>query len=205
VAYQLCGKLGAPIGDRLARAGDTFASAIRRYLVRQKARLRPRSFTETERYLLSHREVLHPLPLANINRRAIASRLSEVATASGPAAADRARGELLAFFTWAMKEGLVEANPALATNTHRIIKARDRVLSDAELAEVWRAAGDDAYGTIIRLLILTGQRREEISALRWSEIDFPAQMIRLPAERTTASARSTPRSWCGSLARRCST
>jgi integrase len=83
-----------------------------------------------------------------------------------------------------MKEGLVETNPALATNTHRIVKSRNRVLSDTELAEVWRAAGDDAYGTIVRLLILTGQRREEIGALRWSEIDFAAALIRLPAART---------------------
>jgi integrase len=51
----------------------------------------------------------------------------------------------------------------------------------------------NAYGTIIRLLILTGQRREEIGALRWSEIDFPAQMIHLSAERTkNGRANDTP-------------
>jgi integrase len=166
-----------------ARAGDTFIAAARRYLVRQKDRLRPRSYVETERYLLSHWEVLHPLPLGNIDRRTIAARLSEIATTSGPVAADRARGEIMAVFAWAMKEGLIDANPALATNTHSVAKARDRVLNSAELAEIWRAAGDDAFGTIVKLLILTGQRRTEIGALRWSEVDFAAQMIRLPAER----------------------
>jgi integrase len=132
---------------------------------------------------LCHWELLHPLPLANIDRRAIAARLSEIAATSGPAAADRARGELLALFGWAMKEGLVDSNPALATNTHRTTKARTRVLSGAELAEVWRSAGEDAYGTIVKLLILTGQRRDEVGALPRKEIDFVARLIRLPAER----------------------
>ena len=51
-------------------------------------------------------------------------------------------------------------------------KARDRVLSNDELKRIWNAAGDDVYGTIVKLLILTGQRRGEIAGLRWSEVDF---------------------------------
>jgi integrase len=50
-----------------------------------------------------------------------------------------------------------------------------------------------ADGAIIRLLMLTGQRREEIGALRWSEMDFPGQALRLPAERTkNGRANDTP-------------
>ena len=44
---------------------------------------------------------------------------------------------------------------------------RDQVLSNDEIGRIWNAAGDDAFGTMIRLLILTGQRRSEISELRW--------------------------------------
>jgi integrase len=59
------------------------------------------------------------------------------------------------------------------------------VLSRAELAEVWGAAcGAGDFGDIVRLLILTGQRREEIGSLRWSEIDFDRGLIVLPPERT---------------------
>jgi integrase len=54
-------------------------------------------------------------------------------------------------------------------------------LSLAELAAVWRACGDDAYGAIVRLLILTGQRREEIGGLRFEEIGDG--IIALPAGR----------------------
>jgi integrase len=43
-------------------------------------------------------------------------------------------------------------------------------LDDSELAEVWQALGDDVYGSICKLLVLTGCRKREIGALRWSEI-----------------------------------
>ena len=61
---------------------------------------------------------------------------------------------------------------------------RDRVLSEAELVEVWRASGEGDYGSIVRLLVLTGQRRLEIGDLAWPEIDPDKRQIELPAERT---------------------
>jgi integrase len=63
-------------------------------------------------------------------------------------------------------------------------KSRDRVLSDEELKRVWEAAGEIGwpFGPIIRLLILTGARREEIGGLRWSEIK--GDRIELSGDRT---------------------
>jgi integrase len=62
---------------------------------------------------------------------------------------------------------------------------RDRVLSDGELGEIWRACTDDDYGRIVKLLTLTGQRRGEVAAMRWSELgDLDGAAWRLPAERT---------------------
>src|SRR5437899_24402 len=83
-----------------------------------------------------------------------------------------------------MREGLVSANPVIATNRPAEPVARDRVLTNAELPEVWRACREDDFGRIIRLLILTGQRREEIAALTWSEIDLERALISLPGNRT---------------------
>jgi integrase len=181
-------KLGTdPAGEKAeaqAEAGETFATAVRRYLIRQKAHLRPSSYINDERYLLDHFAPLHRLVLSTVDRRAVAERLSEIATNRGPASADRARASLSAFFTWAMREGLIDSNPVIATNTHRTIKSRDRVLSEPELAEVWRLSSDDAYGTVIKLLILTSQRRNEIGGLRWGEVDFASRMIHLPVERS---------------------
>jgi integrase len=86
-------------------------------------------------------------------------------------------------FVWGMTEELAAANPVISTRK-REEKSRDRVLSDAELKVIWNAVDDDHYGAIIKLLMLTGQRANEIAGLRWSEIDFDRDVILLPAERT---------------------
>jgi integrase len=59
------------------------------------------------------------------------------------------------------------------------------VLSDSELAEVWHACPDDDHGRIVKLLMLTGQRRGEVGGMRWSELgDLGEGLWRLPAGRT---------------------
>jgi integrase len=49
---------------------------------------------------------------------------------------------------------------------------------------VWLGAPDSDYGRILRLILLTGCRREEIGGLKWSEIDLEARTITLPVDRT---------------------
>ena len=52
-------------------------------------------------------------------------------------------------------------------------RTRDRVVSDDELCQVWAATeGPGDYNAIVRLLILTGQRREEVGGMRRDEIDL---------------------------------
>jgi integrase len=58
------------------------------------------------------------------------------------------------------------------------------LITDAELRDIWVALRDDAYGDIMRLLVLTGARREEVGGLRWSEINPTTRCITLPPERT---------------------
>ena len=79
-----------------------------------------------------------------------------------------------------MREGLIEANPVLNTNKADE-KPRVRTLSPEELRLIWIHAGDDHYGSIIRLLALTGARANEIAAL--SCIETKDDMIVLPAAR----------------------
>jgi integrase len=91
-----------------------------------------------------------------------------------------------AAFAWAIKRGVVRENPFAALPIVMSIAKRERVLSDQELAETWRAAGAAAvpYGTIIRLLILTGQRRGEVAGMAWNEIAEDLATWSLPRERT---------------------
>lgn len=176
-----------PAGEKSegrAKAAETFAAVANQFLARQKTRLKPRSYTETERHMLAHSKPFHSLQIDKIDRRAIAARLTELASTSGPTAANRTRASLSAFFSWAMREGLIEANPAIATNKAHETGARDRVLSDDELRDIWMALEDDDYGAIVKLLLLTGQRRDEIGSIRWSEINLDQALITLPGERT---------------------
>ena len=64
-----------------------------------------------------------------------------------------------------MREGLADANPVIGTNRAVDERSRDRVLSDDELVAIWQACREDDYGRIVRLLILTGQRREEVGGM----------------------------------------
>ena len=83
------------------------------------------------------------------------------------------------------------SNPMAGVDAPTKAGKRERVLSDDELGKVWQAAGGDAYGDIVKLLVLTGARREEITQLRWDEID--GAVINLPGDRTkTGEPRRVP-------------
>jgi integrase len=138
---------------------------------------------EIERYLRVQCKSLHGLGLNEIDRRAIAVTLAEIEQRSGPVARNRARTSLSAMFAWAITEGLIEANPVSGTAKADEGQSRDRVLSEAELAQVLAALGNDPFSEIVRTLIITGQRRNEIGGLRWSEVDFERGLITFPPER----------------------
>lgn len=87
-----------------------------------------------------------------------------------------------------MREGIVDANPVLNTNRHPESGPRERVLTDNELRAIWKATSTgDQYSAIVRLLLLTGARRDEVGSLRWSEVDLDAATISLPGDRTKNS------------------
>jgi integrase len=167
-----------------ARLAETFGALLPRFLARQRERLKPRSFEETERHLQKLAKPLHGRPIEAVDRRAIAGLLAALAETRGPAAANRARASLSAFLTWCAREGYVDANPVSFTNQAVEKGARTRVLSDDELRIIWSALEDDQYGAIIKLLMLTGARRNEIADLDWFEVDLKAAVIGLPPERT---------------------
>jgi integrase len=167
------------------QATETLGVLIARYLESYAARsLAPRTLVEVTRSLKSHWKRLHELPVAKIVRRDIAAELATIAQESGPFAANRARAYLSSVFGWAVMQGLAEGNPVSGTGRVTPEVSRDRVLKDDELALVWRHAGEGDYGTIIRLLILTGQRREEVAAMRWSELYLATGTWEIPATRT---------------------
>jgi integrase len=163
----------------------TLATIADRYLKSKKDVLRSTSYAAAVHNFNVLWRPLRDRPLEAIKRADIALRLQELVQGHGRAAAARARTHLSALFVWAMGEGLCDANPCVGTNDpNRGAKARDRALSDAEIKAVWQACGDDDFSRIVRLLLCTGCRRDEIGALEWTEIDFGAGTLTIPGRRT---------------------
>ena len=126
--------------------------------------------------------------MSQITRHDVLAVIEGILDQRGPHAARHAFAVLRKMFNWAIERGLIDRSPCdglKGANLHGSPSARDRVLSDDELWLVWHAAGLVGYpfGPLIRLLALTGQRRDEVAELRWSEVDLTGGLLTIPAER----------------------
>jgi integrase len=74
---------------------------------------------------------------------------------------------------WALERGDIADNPVPSMAKPKAPKARDRVLGDDELVSIWRAteALREPLGAFYRVLMLTGQRREEVAGMTWAQLD----------------------------------
>lgn len=118
--------------------------------------------------------------LASIGHSAVVELLRDV---QGVAIANKLRRSLSRFFRWAVAEALVVENPVERTAPRRGEVARDRVLTDGEIAAVWRATDGWPFGAIVRLLLATGQRRSEVGWMRWGEVDLEGKKWTIPSAR----------------------
>jgi integrase len=89
-------------------------------------------------------------------------------------------------FRWAVARGDLDRSPLEGVETPPAVQARDRVLSDDELRRVWITAGTvhRVFGDVVRMLTATGQRREEVTGLDWTELDRAAALWSLPGARS---------------------
>jgi integrase len=89
-------------------------------------------------------------------------------------------------FGWAAGRDDIPANPLANLQRPEAPKSRDRVLDDAELVRVWRATFkvSETFGPYFRLLVLTGQRRDEVAGMAWAELDRASATWTIPADRS---------------------
>src|SRR5262245_25389286 len=149
---------------------------------------RPRYYLEVHRHLTKDWKPLAATAIKTIGRQDIVNVIDDIAARQGRVAADRARTALSGLYAWAIDGGYCEATPLLHIRRRAETGARERTLTKDELREVWFAAdavGGD-YARIVKLLILTGQRRDEIGNLAWAEVyeDGDGIRIDLPDKRT---------------------
>ena len=89
---------------------------------------------------------------------------------------------------WCVERGLLAASPAAGVKAPGEERARDRVLEPHEVAAIWQASGGLGwpFGALFRLLLLTGQRRDEVARMAWPDLDLDRKLWTLPRELTKA-------------------
>lgn len=167
---------------------NTVASAVEDYITRY-AQPRQRSWITTKRRLEIY--LVAPLgdrPVTSIERVDIVHAIDSILAKGYLIGANRTLANIKTFFRWCVERGLVEKSPADLVRAPALEVSRDRVLSDDELRAVWKAtlAYAGPYGRIVRLLLLTAQRREEVTGMHWSEVSFRSKSWTLPSARTKA-------------------
>ena len=122
-------------------------------------------------------------PAADLSRLMVVRVLDGLAKAEKTAMAARTAAYGRACYSWAIKRSSLTENPFAALPLAPVEK-RDRVLSDDELRAIWKATSEaGSFNAIVRSLILTGQRREEVAQMTWAEIAPNRSVWTLPAGR----------------------
>jgi integrase len=158
---------------------------IDRYLAHHVADKRPKTQGERRRHLLRDWGPYHARPAASLTRADLARHKLKLKAEHGPIAANRSAASLRAALTWAVDQGLLDTVPPFPRMAKGEERGRDRVLSLDELRAIWAAtAGGSDHDVIVRLLMLSGQRREEVGGMRWAELDLERGLWSLPGSRT---------------------
>ena len=148
----------------------TLAALIDDWRVLHLANRRPHYAADAVRTL--RRVFAHDLdmPATDLDRATIVKALDAMTRRGRPMMATQTVAYGRACFAWAMKRGTVAVNPFVSMPTAPAVK-RERVLTDDELATIWRATGEPGpFNAIVRMLILTGARCNEVAAMQWAEV-----------------------------------
>ena len=153
----------------------TIFSAVVQSYIEQHAKIFTRSSHETKRILNNDFGTRWgKLQIGAVDKKMVLKRLDEILNNQGPSAANHGFAAIRAFFRWCMERDILLSSPCQGMRRPAPVPSRDRVLTDDEISAVWSGTEKMGYpfGPFVQLLILTGQRRNEVAKLRWSELDF---------------------------------
>jgi len=124
--------------------------------------------------------------ITELTRKDIQAAVDAKAAEGRKAYANRIRAALVAFTKWAWVRGYANEDVGAGIAKATRETARERVLSISEIRGIWSAAFQmsELWGAIIRLMLLTCQRRGEVFNLRWDEVDLDRRRITKPGSRT---------------------
>ena len=121
-----------------------------------------------------------------ITKRDVVEVISAIQQRGAPGTANKSLKVIKTFLRWCVGRAVLDRSPAEGVPLPAKVVARDRVLTDHELAQIILAARkmSGPYGGIVELLALTGQRREEVAGMPWGELDLHQRVWTLPKSRT---------------------
>jgi len=164
-----------PTGERQEQRANSVEKVVAQFLATHGQRnYRPRTFQEAARLLRQNLVARWGnRPIASITRKQLRDMLEQLVANGTPMLANRAHSIIRKLFGWAVEQEIVAVSPCVGLKAPAEESSRDRILADQELRAVWQAAGQmGIYGSLVQLLILTGQRRGEIAGLTWVAVDL---------------------------------
>lgn len=185
---------------------DLFENVAREFIERYSkpkamAKNRPDAWKETARILGLREDSENPAKLIEsggdvvplwkgrkvqeITKRDINDLLDGIVDRGAPIMANRVLAAIRKLFNWCVSRDILVASPCASVEPPSAERSRDRILTDDEMRLVWKAAGEEGwpFGPLVCLLILTGQRLNEVSGMRWEELDIESKTWTLPADR----------------------
>jgi integrase len=184
------GNGGDPSEQKRERASRAKAEAFDRVaelFVTRYAKQKNRSWQETERILKRYvTPVWGSRPIREITRRDVIELLDDMVDRGAPVMAKQTHATVRKLFYWAVDRDILETSPCVRVPVPARAAERDRVLTESELRSVWLAceALKWPFGPLVRLLMLTGQRRDEVATMRWPDVNLDAALWTIPRELT---------------------
>jgi integrase len=154
--------------------------------------LRPTTVKEYERVLTRTFAAWDAIPLEEIAGPMVEATLN---TISGKYMRNRSRAYVRVLFNWAVEEEILSVSPVkkLTKRKKKLTEevSRARVLSEGEISDLWNTKADYPFGPMFKLLLLTGQRRNEVAGMRWQDIDLEQALWTLPGALTKNKEQHT--------------
>jgi integrase len=182
-AYQIVADAHAGIGPEVRKRREekgTFGAVAASFM--QDYAKNHRTRDQMQRRIDGDLAEWRDLQLTDIKRSDIKEIIRRKAR-TAPYSANRLAALISKFFNWAVKEEYIDASPATQIDRPGLEVARERSLSGDEISTVWAAFDKIGYpyGPLFKMLLVTGQRRGEVTGMKWSEIT--AEGWKLPSER----------------------
>ena len=174
------GGIGPEVRQKREEKG-TFGAVVADFLADYAKNHRTKD--EMKRYINGDLAEWHDRQIAEITRSDIKELIRKKAR-TAPIAANRLLSLISRIFSWALKEEIIDASPAMRLDRPGKEVERERALSEDEIKTVWAAFDKLGYpwGSLFKMLLITGARRSEVGGMRWSEIT--AEGWRLSADRS---------------------